>query len=167
MQNDVTSVRLTEIFKKPASEFTRADMMKFVADHNIRMVNFMYPASDGRLKTLNFIIDDMDYLESVLTCGERVDGSSLFPFIETGNSDLYVVPRYRTAFIDPFATMPTLCFLCSFFNKDGERLDSSPEYTLHKAAKPTNKPMSSLMFLPFTKPSPSHSHRCGIFKFRV
>ena len=130
----ITSARLAEILKKPASAFTRADMVKLVADYDIRMVNFIYPAADGRLKTLNFVIHDKAYLESILIHGERVDGSSLFPSIEAGSSDLYVLPRYRTAFLDPFATMPTLCFLCSFFNKDGDRLESSPEYTLHKAA---------------------------------
>ncbi|MBU5895410.1 glutamine synthetase beta-grasp domain-containing protein, partial [Vibrio cholerae O1] len=69
--------------------------------------------------------------DAILTCGERVDGSSLFPFIEAGSSDLYVVPRFRTAFVDPFAEIPTLSMLCSFFNKDGEPLESSPEHTLH------------------------------------
>ena len=28
--------------------------------------------------------------------------------------------RFRTAFLDPFAEIPTLSMLCSFFNKDGE-----------------------------------------------
>ena len=27
------------------------------------MVNFMYPAGDGRLKTLNFVINNLGYLE--------------------------------------------------------------------------------------------------------
>ncbi|MBP5673476.1 MAG: glutamine synthetase, partial [Victivallales bacterium] len=30
-------------------------------------------------------------------------------------------------------SLPTLCLLCSFFNKDGDPLESSPEYTLQKA----------------------------------
>jgi glutamine synthetase len=87
------------------------------------------------LKTLNFVINNLDYLETILTCGERVDGSSLFPFIEAGSSDLYVVPRFSTAFIDPFAEIPTLTMLCSYFNKDGQPLESSPEYTLRKACR--------------------------------
>jgi glutamine synthetase len=94
----------------------------------------MYPAGDGRLKTLNFVINNAAYLDAILTCGERVDGSSLFSFIEAGSSDLYVIPRFRTAFVDPFSELPTLSMLCSFFNKDGEPLESSPEYTLHKAS---------------------------------
>ena len=120
---------------KPAKEFTKADIINYITSNNIRMVNFMYPAGDGRLKTLNFVINDAAYLDAILTCGERVDGSSLFPFIEAGSSDLYVVPRFATAFHDPFAELPTLSLLCSFFNKDGEPLASSPRYTLLKACE--------------------------------
>lgn len=123
---------LVAALEKPAAEFTKADIISFIQKNNIRMVNFMYPAADGRLKTLNFVINNAAYLDAILTCGERVDGSSLFPFIEAGSSDLYVVPRFRTAFVDPFAEIPTLSMLCSFFNKDGEPLESSPEHTLHK-----------------------------------
>ena len=120
---------LVEFLKKPAREFTKADIISFIKEKEIRMVNFMYPAGDGRLKTLNFVINNAAYLEAILTCGERVDGSSLFSFIEAGSSDLYVIPRFRTAFLDPFAEIPTLGLLCSFFNKDGEPLESAPEYT--------------------------------------
>ena len=127
--------KLVAFLQKPTSEFTKADIISFIQQNDIRMVNFMYPAGDGRLKTLNFVINNQAYLEAILTCGERVDGSSLFSFIEAGSSDLYVIPRFRTAFVDPFAEIPTLSILCSFFNKDGEPLGSSPEYTLHKASK--------------------------------
>ena len=120
--------------KSPA-EFTREDIVKYVTDNGIEMVNFMYPAADGRLKTLNFVINDLAYLETILTLGERVDGSSLFPFISAGSSDLYVVPRYRTAFLDPFAEIPTLVMLCSYCDKEGRPLESSPEHTLRKACE--------------------------------
>lgn len=126
---------LVAFLQKPASEFTKADIITYIQKNDIRMINFMYPAADGRLKTLNFVINNAAYLDAILTCGERVDGSSLFPFIEAGSSDLYVIPRFRTAFVDPFAELPTVSMLCSFFNKDGEPLESSPEYTLHKACK--------------------------------
>ncbi len=125
---------LVSFLQKPADEFTKADIISYISAQDIEMVNFMYPAGDGRLKTLNFVINNVEYLETILTCGERVDGSSLFTFIEAGSSDLYVVPRFRTAFLDPFAEIPTLTMLCSFFNKDGQPLESSPEYTLHKAS---------------------------------
>ncbi len=127
--------QLVAALQKPASEFTKADIISYIKENDIRMVNFMYPAADGRLKTLSFVINDAAYLDAILTCGERVDGSSLFSFIEAGSSDLYVVPRFSTAFIDPFAETTTLSMLCSYFNKDGELLESSPEYTLRKACQ--------------------------------
>ncbi|WP_303407990.1 glutamine synthetase, partial [uncultured Muribaculum sp.] len=124
---------LVATLKKSNKEFTKADIIHYVETEGIEMVNFMYPAGDGRLKTLNFVINNLSYLDAILTCGERVDGSSLFPFIEAGSSDLYVLPRYSTAFRDPFAEIPTVTMLCSYFDKDGKPLESSPEYTLHKA----------------------------------
>ena len=131
--------KLVAFLQKPSSMFTKEDIISFIQQNDILMVNFMYPAGDGRLKTLNFVITDLAYLNAILTCGERVDGSSLFSFIEAGSSDLYVIPRFRTAFVDPFAEIPTLSMLCSFFNKDGEPLESAPEHTLHKASKAFTK----------------------------
>ena len=127
--------KLVAYLCKPCKEFTKADIVRYIKENGIRMVNFMYPAGDGRLKTLNFVINNEAYLDAILTCGERVDGSSLFSFIEAGSSDLYVLPRFSTAFLDPFAEIPTIAMLCSYFNKDGEPLESSPEHTLYKACK--------------------------------
>lgn len=125
--------------QKPAREFTQADIIDFIRSHDIRMLNLMYPGGDGKLKTLNFVITNLAYLEKILSCGERVDGSSLFSFIQAGSSDLYVLPRFSTAFVDPFAEIPTLCMLCSYFDKDGQPLSSSPEQTLRKACRSFRK----------------------------
>lgn len=125
--------------QKPATEFTKEDIIRFVKGNGIRMINFMYPADDNRLKTLNFVINSEEYLDSILTFGERVDGSSLFPFIEAGNSDLYVIPRYATAFLDPFAELPTLTMLCSFFNNEGNPMPTSPDYSLRRAVEAFRK----------------------------
>ena len=136
---DLSCNSLVEKLRKPRAEFTKEDIKSFIRENGIRHVNFMYAGGDGRLKTLNFVVNDADYLDEILTCGERVDGSSLFRTIEASSSDLYVVPRFSTAFLDPFATLPTLCLLCSFFDKDGKPLESSPEYTLHKACEAFRK----------------------------
>ena len=124
---------------KPAAQFTREDLIRFVEERRISMVNFRYVAGDGRLKTLNFVISGREHLYDILTYGERVDGSSLCPFMETGNSDLYVVPRYRTAFLNPFSEEPALEILCSFFDHTGAPLELSPEYILQKAIREFRK----------------------------
>ena len=121
---------------KAPETFTCEDILRFVCERGIRMIDFMYPAEDGRVKTLNFTVNSLAYAETVLVEGERVDGSSLFPsFIEAGNSDLYVIPRYRTAFVDPFNEIPTLCLLCDFYDKSGESFDCGPHATLMRAEK--------------------------------
>ncbi len=124
---------LVQYLKKPANEFTREDIIKFIEAKGITMLNFRYVADDGKLKTLNFVPFSRDHLESILTAGERVDGSSLFSFMDSCSSDLYVIPRYRTAFVNPFTEPPTLDILCSFYNNDGKPLESAPEYILRKA----------------------------------
>lgn len=124
---------LVKYLEKLPENFTKNDMIKIVHEFNIQMIKFMYVGGDGRLKSLDFVISNEKYLDTILSFGERVDGSSLFKYIETGASDLYVVPRYCTAFLDPFAKLPTLNLLCAYFNKDGEALDIAPENIVKKA----------------------------------
>ena len=125
--------KLVSYLQKPASEFTKADIIKFIEENGIKMLNFRYVGSDGKLKLLNFVINDREYLDKILSIGERVDGSSLFSYIEASSSDLYVVPRYKTAFVNPFTETPTIDILCSYYNRDGKPLDSAPENVLRKA----------------------------------
>ncbi|MBR7067127.1 MAG: glutamine synthetase [Bacteroidales bacterium] len=124
---------LVSYLQKPAEEFTKDDIIKYCEENQIEMVNFRYVAEDGRLKTLNFIISSKEYLETILSAGERVDGSSLFSFIEAGSSDLYVIPRFRTAFLNPFSDVPAIDILCSFYDSTGQPLQSAPENVLIKA----------------------------------
>ncbi len=124
---------LVRYLGKPASEFTRADIVRFCVENEVECINFHYCGWDSRLKTLNFVIQSQEHLENILEAGERVDGSSLFPFIEAGRSDLYVLPKYRTAFVNPFSEALTVDLLCSYFNREGEPFESSPEFILHKA----------------------------------
>ena len=124
---------LVQYLNKPASMFTRDDLILFIEDHNIELINFRYTGEDGRLKVLSFVINNRQHLEEILTLGERVDGSSLFSHFEAGSSDLYVIPRYKTAFVNPFSDIPALDILCSFFDKDGNPVDSAPQNILQKA----------------------------------
>lgn len=125
--------KLVRHLGKPAAEFTKDDMLKFIDEQQIELLNLKYVAEDGRLKTLNFVITSKEHIDAVLSTGERVDGSSLFSYIHAERSDLYVIPRFKTAFVDPFAQIPTLNILCSFYTADGLPLESAPEHILRKA----------------------------------
>ncbi len=124
---------LVKFLNKPSHEFTKTDLVRFVENQHIQMINFRYVGADGRLKTLNFSINNRQHLDTILSQGERVDGSSLFRHLDAGSSDLYVVPRYRTAFVNPFNEIPTLELLCSYYTKDGDPMSGAPEQVLRKA----------------------------------
>lgn len=129
----LSSNKVVQYLKKPPSEFTRNDIIAFIEGNGIRMLNFRYVSEDGKLQQLNFSINSRMHLEEILTVGERVDGSNLFSFIDAGSSDLYVIPRYKTAFVNPFAEIPSLDILCSFYDYSGNPLESAPENILRKA----------------------------------
>ncbi len=133
MNNKISLNPIENFIGKKSSEYRKSDVINYIIENEIQMVNFRYVANDGRLKTLNLPVSSESYLFNILTYGERVDGSSLFPFIEAGASDLYIVPKYSSMYQDPFSSVPTVGFICSYFNKDGQPLELSPEYTLRKA----------------------------------
>ena len=118
---------LVKFLDKPQKEFTKADIIRYIIKNEIEMINLRYVGADGRLKTLNFIINSLEHLDSILTYGERVDGSSLFPYIQAGSSALYVIQRYRTAFLNPFSEIPAIDNHCSNYTIGGSPLEGEPE----------------------------------------
>ena len=131
--------RIVQYLGKPPEEFTKEDLIRFVEENNVETINFRYVGGDGRLKTLNFVITSKDQLDRLLSAGERVDGSSLFSYIDAASSDLYAIPRYKTAYLNPFSTIPAVDIVCSYYTKDGVPLPSSPENTLRKAQEVLKK----------------------------
>ena len=124
---------LVRALGKQPHEFTRHDIIRFVAEQDIPMLNLRYLGGDGRLKVLNFAIQSSAHLNRILTMGERVDGASLFNFVVATSSELYVVPQLRSAFLNPFAEFPTLDIVCGFYDVEGNPLASSPQQILRKA----------------------------------
>ncbi len=121
---------LCEMLDKDRSEFTRADLLKVVRTKNIERFTFRYTGGDGRLKELRLPFSNMEQADRILAAGERVDGSSLFKgFVDAGSSDLYVVPVYRSAFINPFDDT-SLDFICRFLDRDGRRAPFTPDNIL-------------------------------------
>ncbi len=136
MPNDVFEPHpLVRLLEKPAAEFTCSDLVRAVEQLELRQVNLRYVGGDGRLKTLAFVINSREHLIEVLMQGERVDGSSVFPGTDTQASDVYIVPRHRTAFVNPFGARPSLDVLCSFYGEDGKPLPYAREQVVRRAAE--------------------------------
>ncbi len=113
----------------------RSDLLNFINQNEIKRITFHYTAGDGRLKQLIIPVNTMTYAERILAAGERVDGSSLFKgMVGTASSDLYVVPVYASAFIDPFDER-SINFICRFLDKDEKLAEFCPDNILMHAAQ--------------------------------
>ncbi len=124
------SLSVASILGISPKNLQRSDLLNFINQNKIKRITFHYTAGDGRLKQLILPVNSMNYAERILAAGERVDGSSLFKgMVGTGTSDLYVVPVYASAFIDPFDEQ-SICFLCRFLDKDEKLAEFCPDNIL-------------------------------------
>ena len=127
--------RLSRLIGKSSDRWTVDDLVDVVGRLGIRLVSLMHVGGDGWLKTLDFVPRDQPHLREVLSFGERADGSSLFGAmgVPVTASDVVLRPRLSTAFVDPFASFPTLVVCCGHYGRDGEPLPESPDTIVHKA----------------------------------
>lgn len=139
---------LVKHLRKLSKDFLKEDLIKFVRDKEIKMVNLCHVAEDNRLKTLNFAINNEAHLNDILGAGERADGSSLFSYIDQTKSDIRIKPKINKAFLNPFNNTPTLNVMCSYFDDNGKPFEISPETILSKAQERLLKNTGmTLMFL--------------------
>jgi glutamine synthetase len=130
---------ISKLTGKPRCELTREDIIKVVIEQQIERITFHYTGLDGKIKELRLPITSRRQLETILTDGERVDGSSLFKgIVDAGKSDLYVVPQYSSAFLNPFEEN-SLDFVCRFLTREGELAPYTPDNILHRAAESLKK----------------------------
>lgn len=123
------------ILDKPKEEYTREDLLRVIEERQIERITFHYLALDGHLKELRLPVTGRAQAERILAEGERVDGSSLFKgLVDMSLSDVYAVPVYKTAFLNPFDD-GSLDFLCRYMNNDGELVHFAWDTILQKAAQ--------------------------------
>lgn len=114
-------------------QIQRSDLLNFIKEHEIKRINFCYTGGDGRLKELILPVNSLSYAERILAAGERVDGSSLFKgMVGTESSDLYVVPQYSSAFLNPFDDK-CINLICRFLNKEEGLANFCPDNILKSA----------------------------------
>src|SRR4030042_1791483 len=125
---------LSVLLDKDPQDFRRADLLRILREKNIERITFHYTALDGKLKELKLPAVDIEQAECLLAEGERADGSSLFRgMVDMGLSDVYVVPVYKTAFLNPFDDR-SLAFVCRYLTKDGEPAPFALDNILARAA---------------------------------
>jgi glutamine synthetase len=126
---------LSVILDKKPQDFSRFDFLRVIEQKHIERITFHYTALDGKLKELKLPVANPEQAESILAEGERVDGSSLFKgMVDASLSDLYVVPVYKTAFLNPFDE-GSLDFICRYLTREGELAPFALDSVLAKACQ--------------------------------
>lgn len=116
-------------------EFTREDLVRVIEEQQIERITFHYTGLDGKYKELKLPVSNRYQAERILADGERVDGSSLFKgIVDTTVSDLYVVPVYKSAFLNPFEER-SLDFTCRYLTRDGTPAPFALDAILSRAAQ--------------------------------
>ncbi len=108
---------------------------EFCADQGISMVDFMMIDLDGRWRHLTMPIGR--FTEDTLESGVGFDGSN-YGFAPVEKSDMVFVPDLKSAYVDPFAEVPTLAMIGDVFVIDlpkNRRFDQDPRnVALHAEA---------------------------------
>ncbi len=127
--------KLERMLGTPRSQWTVDDIIGLVKEHCIPLISLMHVGGDGWVKTLDFVPRSGEHLRDILEGGERADGSSLFKGmgIPAGASDIVLRPRVETAFMDPFAPIPTLALRCGHVDREGAPLPQSPDTLVRSA----------------------------------
>ncbi len=126
---------LSLLLDKEAKEFSRNDLVRVLEERHLEKITFHYTALDGKYKELRIPITSRQQADQILADGERVDGSSLFKgMVDPALSDLYVVPVYSSAFLNPFDSA-SLDFTCRYLTRDGMLAPFGLDSVLHRAAE--------------------------------
>ena len=127
--------RLSRRLGKARGAWTVEDLLDLVEEDGVRGVSLMHVGGDGWMKALDFVPMSRAHLEDTLLGGERADGSSLFADagIRAGASDIVLRPRVESAFLDPFAELPTLALLCAHLDREGRPLTVAPDTVVRRA----------------------------------
>lgn len=124
---------------KNKNDLTREDLIRIILEKQLEIVTFNFTGIDGKLKELKIPITSRKQAELILSEGERCDVSSLFKgMVDAGKSDLYVVPVYKTAFLNPFDDK-SLNIICRFMDRNGNLADFAPDNILIRAAESLRK----------------------------
>lgn len=90
---------------------TPREVLALCREKDVKAVDFRFMDFPGLWQ--HFTIPVRRLNEDVFEDGLGFDGSSIRGWQSINESDMLVVPQSETAFIDPFAKLPTLCMICN------------------------------------------------------
>src|SRR5713226_3792459 len=108
------------------------EVMKLIKDKGVQAVDLRFVDLPGLWQ--HFTVSAREFSADAFEEGLGFDGSSIRGFQAIQESDMLLMPDPATAFVDPFATVPTLVLICTV--KDpvtGQAYSRDPRYVAIKA----------------------------------
>ncbi len=111
---------------------TPADLMKAMADNDIRHVDFRFTDPKGKWQHTTQYHTTVD--EDLLTDGVMFDGSSIAGWKDISQSDMILAPDVTTATMDPFTAEPTMIVVCDIIEPStGQGYERDPRSIAKRA----------------------------------
>ncbi len=111
---------------------TRSDLIKFVREHDVRIIHLWFTDILGMLKSFGITPHQ---LEEALDEGLGFDGSSVEGFARIYESDLIAVPEISTFQLLPWKIDGQTAgrMICNILNPDGTPYEGDPRWVLRRA----------------------------------
>jgi glutamine synthetase len=109
------------------------EALRFIKDKKIAMVDLKTADLPGRWRHMVYKSGHNDEMIFSQGTGTSLTSYPGFKTMECG--DMTIKPDPTTGFLDPFADVPTLCFICDILNNDGTPFELDPRYVAKKAEK--------------------------------
>ncbi len=111
---------------------TPQDVMKMVADNEVKFVDFRFTDTRGKEQHVSVPISHFD--EDKFESGHAFDGSSIAGWKGIEASDMLLIPDPNTAVLDPFREEVTLNLTCDVVEpSDGKGYDRDPRSIAKRA----------------------------------
>ncbi len=109
------------------------EALRFIKDKKVPMVDLKTADIIGRWRHMVYKTGYNDEYIFKKGTGTSLTSYPGFKTMECG--DMTIKPDPTTGFLDPFADIPTLCFICDIFNNDGTPFELDPRYCAKKAER--------------------------------
>lgn len=112
---------------------TASDIIKQIADNEIRFVDLRFTDPQGKLHHVT--IDISEISEDTFSNGVMFDGSSILGWKTIHESDMILIPDPETAHIDPFFAQSTLAIFCDVLDPVSEEFYRRDPRSIAKRAE--------------------------------
>jgi glutamine synthetase len=107
--------------------------LRFIKDQKVPMIDLKTADLIGRWRHMVYKTGYND--ENIFHRGTGTSLTSYPGFKTMEAGDMTIKPDPTTGFMDPFAEVPTLCFICDIYNNDGTPFELDPRYCAKKAER--------------------------------